>query len=296
MNQSFAQDKAMTVKDLIAKHLASIGKPETLAGVKSRGLTGQAMVNFIQGASGSLKNGTFLCVSDGNNIGLTMKFNDINYPGEYLAYNGKEVSVKDIAPGKKSPLADFIFSYNALVKEGFLGGVLSVAWPLLNHREGQPEFQIKQDKIKDYEFYVLEKNIANNIAVKLFFDSKTFRHMRTEYRVRHKNNIAANSSIVTNNAGMTAAPAAASARGTAEFAPNQTIRESEPDSIYTLIEKFDLHAVVGGKASGLVLPSSYGIEFSLEGHGQSFLAQWSVLVDHWMNNGQVDQNFFIASK
>jgi hypothetical protein len=296
-NEAFAQENGMTVKDLIAKHLASIGSPETLAKVTSRGMTGKAAVNFIQGASGLLNDGTFLCVSEGKNIGMTMKFNDVHYPGEYIAYNGKETSVKDIVPGQKSPLALFLFTYNSMIKEGFFGGVLSTAWPLLKSGEELTGYQLKKDKIKDKEFYVLEKNLLN-INVKLFFDVNTYRHMRTEYLVHLKENIASNSNVVTNNSSMgTAASTPSSAsRSSAEFAPTPTIRESQPDSIYKLIEKFDLHAAIGGKASGLILPVSYGIEFSSEGNA-TFLAQWSVLVDHWMNNGaKVDPSFFIASK
>jgi hypothetical protein len=293
-NKAFAQETGMTVKDLIAKHLASIGSPEALANVKSRGLSGTAAVRFIQGGTGSLNDGTFLCVSEGKNIGMTMKFNDNNYPGEYIAYNGKETSVKDITPGQKSPLALFLFTYNTMVKEGFLGGALSVAWPLLKSDEGLTGFQLKKDKIKDIEFYVLEKNLMN-ITVKLFFDVKTYRHMRTEYLVRIKENIAANSNVTTDAGTSGVNPNTTVTGRPNDSAPKATIHENQAEYIHKLIEKFDLHAAIGGKTAGLILPQSYGIEFSTEGNA-TFLAQWSVLIDHYAENGKVDEKFFMAQK
>jgi len=294
-NTIFAQEGGITVKELIAKHIASLGNSEALSKVKSRGVSGGAGVIFIQGASGSLKDGSFLCVSDGQNIGMQMKFNDTNYPGEHIAYNGKQITVKDITPGRKSPLADFIFTYNALVKEGYWGGTLSTAWPLLHYGggEGQPEYQLKRETLKNRDFYVLERAIAQQIDVKLFFDVSTYRHMRTEYRVRHKENIAANASVVSNSG---TSVATTDSTTVAAREARATIQETQPDSIYKLVELFDQPGAIGGKEKGVILPMVYGIEYSQEGHGQSFLAQWTMILSHFANNGNVDQAFFNASK
>jgi hypothetical protein len=296
VEKSFAQDQVLTVKELIAKHLAAIGTPEYLAKIKSRGVAGKAMVKFVQGASGTLSDGSFLCVSEGKNLGMKIAFNDINYPGEHFAYNGIETSVKDVAPGRKSPLADFIFTYDSILKHGYLGGILSLSWPLLDYKEGQLEFQLVKEKIKDLEFYVLQTNMKD-VKIRLFFDTKTFRHMRTEYLVRHKENVAANSSIVNTDTSLSEqAPSSAPATRMSDRTPRSSIREAEPDSIYKLVEKFDLYAA-GSKEDPLFLPHSYGIELSLEGHGQSFLAQWSMVINVWTNNGKnIDKSFFMAQK
>ena len=69
--------------------------------------------------------------------------------------------------------------------------------------------------------------------------------------------------------------------------------ESQPDSIYLLVEEFDNFVVVGD----LVLPLNYSLEYSLEGHGATFLAKWTVLADVFTNNGKdIDQTFFSAHK
>jgi hypothetical protein len=132
--------------------------------------------------------------------------------------------------------------------------------------------------------------------VKLFFDVNTYRHMRTEYLVRLKENISSKSGVTTDSGVTSVNTSATAVSGRPnDSAPKATIQENQPDSIYKLIEKFDLHAAIGGKAAGLILPQSYGIEFSAEGNG-TFLGQWSMLIDHWMNNGKVDENFFMAQK
>jgi hypothetical protein len=288
---AWAQEKELTVAELIAKHLDSIGKPEVRANFKSRGITGKAAFVFSQGMTGSNSDGTFIFISEGKNLGLTMKFKDLNYPGEYLAYNGKETTVKDMTPGRKSPLADFAFRYNSIMKEGFLGGVQSAAWPLLYHKEGQPQdFIYKLEQIKDRKYHVLEKKLGD-VKVKLFFDSKNFHHVRTEYSVRIKNDTSANSSVrgepesTSTNAGTSSMPRMA------DLAPQASIHESEPDSIFVLIEKFERFVII----DGLSIPSAYGIEYSAEGHGTPFVGEWTILSNLWVNNGPIkDPSFFVA--
>jgi hypothetical protein len=286
-DRSLAQEKELTVADVIAKHLDSIGKPEIRTKITSRGITGAAAFNFVQGGTGSNNEGRFTCLSEGKNLGMMMKFNDINYPGEHLAFNGKETTVKDMTPGHKSPLADFIFRYNSIMKEGFVGGVLSIGWPLLN---GNPQdFTYKLEQVKDRKYHVLEKRLGD-VRVRLFFDSITFHHVKTEYMVRIKNDTSANSTVVGEATADTTV-ATTTMRKLNDIAPKATIHENEPDSIFTLTEKFDRFINVGD----LSIPAMYGIEFSAEGHGTSFVGQWSVIADGWVNNGaKIDQAFFVA--
>ena len=105
----YSNDKEITPEELVEKHLKSIGTPERIQAVDSWGISGKADVEFILGASGLLTNGQFMCVSDGTKMAIKMDFEDINYPGEYFAYDGKDVTVGHITPGQRSPLADFIF-------------------------------------------------------------------------------------------------------------------------------------------------------------------------------------------
>ena len=293
----FSQSKELTAAELVAKHLSSLGKAEAVAKVKTRGVFGDAAVQFIQGGGGQLVDGQFALGSEGRNVGMQLKFNDNKYPGEYFAYNGKEASVGNITPGQKSPIEDFVYRYSAIVKEGLLGGTMSVAWPLLNIQDRKPDLECKQEKVEDHNYYVLEygsrKNLGDDLKVKLYFDPQTFHHVRTEYRVRIKNDSSALPGI---NAGMGSSTSGIDPNSTNrsrpdERQPTSTIQTSQPDSIYVMIEKFSNFSTV----DGIVLPKDYSIDYSVQG-GQAFIAKWAVMVKFWKPNMPIVPAFFMAQK
>ncbi len=291
-----AEIKDITPEELVQNHLKALGSPEKLEEIKSWGVSGTATVEFIQGATGKLTDGFFMCVSDGPKVGLRMQFSDINYPGEYFAYDGKDVTVGYITPTQRSPIALYIFQHNSIMKEGFLGGVLTTAWPLLRIGEEKPRMKLGKASIDGQEFYELEYGAPGkrpgNMTVKLYFD-EDFHHRRTEYRVRVADDLTATQNVVSSG-GLVNTPSEPTGRP-ADRAPGATIMEGMPDSIYLLVEKFDNFAVVGGVA----LPQSYEIEYSVQGQAASFLARWDVRAQYFTSNndeGQVDQSFFVAQK
>jgi len=295
----YGQNKELTAAQLVAKHLSALGKSEALAKAKTRGVFGDAAVQFIQGGGGSLLDGQFALGSEGQNLGMQMKFSDVKYPGEYFAYNGKDTTVGYISPGQKSPIADFIFRYNGMMKEGLLGGTLSVAWPLLHLEGRQVELECKQDKIDDHSYYVLEygarKSLGGDLKVKLFFDPETFRHVRTEYRVRIKNDSSAlpsvsSSATVSSTSGLGTSDT--NRRRPDDLQPKSTIHSDQADSIYLMVEKFSNFAAV----DGVVLPKDYSIEYSAQGSGNAFIARWAVMVKFWKPNMPIVPEFFVAQK
>jgi|WetSurMetagenome_2_1015567.scaffolds.fasta_scaffold187289_2 hypothetical protein len=298
-DELFSQNKELTAAELVAKHIRALGKSEALAKVKTRGVFGDAAVQFIQGGTGALMDGQFALGSEGRNLGMTLKFKDNQYPGEYFAYNGKETSVGHITPGQKSPIGDFVFRYNAIMKEGLLGGTMSVAWPLLSLNDKPVDLECKQEKIKDHNYYVLEygsrKNLGDNLKVKLYFDPETFLHVRTEYRVRIKNDASALPSVNSGGIGSSTSGLAqndTNRRRPDERAARETIQTSQADSIYTMVELFSNFSAV----DGVVLPKDYSIDYSAEGSGVSFIARWAVLVKFWKPNMPIVPEFFVAQK
>jgi hypothetical protein len=292
-NMAVAQDNESIIREVIQKHQQSLGKAEEVAKVKSRGVSGSAGVQFTLGATGSLTGGTFMTVSEGGNIGMVLQFDDVNYPGEYFAHNGKEVTVKNITPGQRSPLGDFIFRNPGIVREGLLGGVISVGWPLLKHENERPVFLYSKGKMGDREVHVLEyspKNRLRGISVKLFFDAETYRHIRTEYEIRQHEDLTARQGIVSSIGQFDAAKPAVGSLGTVAKAPSIKGENVQPVSIYRMVETFGEFADVGG----IMLPQLYMIDYSLEGSGATFIARWLVVAEHWMNNGAIDQLFFVA--
>ncbi len=274
---SFAEDKKLEPEELVAEHLKSIGNPEVLAGIKNRGLAGTASVSFIQGGTGKMT-GSSLFVSEGNKLGIIMKFGAVDYPGEYFAFDGKEVTVGYINPGQRSPLADFIYRYNGLTEEGLLGGVLSAGWSLLNTEEKEPKLKYDREKIEGRELHELQyrsKKGLDDVNVKLYFDLETFRHVMTEYRLRVRRDMSLQSDAVVTIGGATRSAG---------------ILDPDSDSIYVLVEKFDNFKEV----DGLMLPHSYNIEYSVQGRGNSSIIHYAIEASQFMHNGEINPQLFKA--
>jgi hypothetical protein len=270
----FAKDQDSAGEQVITGHLKSIGSPEALAGIKSRAFVGTSSVDLIQGMSGNMS-GNAMFVSDGKKLAIVMKYGDLNYPGEYFAFDGKDVSVGYMSPGQKSPLADFLFRNNGLIKEGLLGGVLSGAWPLLDLKSNQVELKQREATVEGRRLYEIEyipKNRLTSMKIKMYFDPETFHHVRTEYRMRIRDD-------------MSASPGDPSS---GRF----ILREGLPDSIYVFIEKFDEFKKVGD----LTLPQSYLIDYSVEGQGHTFVAKWNLRAGQWDFNKDYDERIFKAQK
>jgi hypothetical protein len=294
-------------EQVAAAHLKSLGSPEALAALKTLTLVGTSSVEFIQGQVGNMS-GQAMCVSEGNKLGIVLKYADINYPGEYFAYNGKDVSVGNVSPGQRSPLADFIFRYNGIMKEGLLGGVFSTGWPLLNLQEKQVTLTYRETTIDGRRLHEIEyrpKQGLSDMKIKLYFDLETYRHVRTEYRVRVRDDASAGPGV----SGTT--PVQDSTRGLArqQGVPGSVVdfnagrqasstsgfdalRQGVSDSIYVLTEKFDDFKKVGA----MTLPHSYTIDYSVEGQGPTYIAKWTMKASQWAFNRTLDERLFVAQK
>jgi len=271
----YAED--LTPEQLVAGHMKSIGDPVSLLRVQSMIFVGTSEVDFILGMNGRMT-GMAMLASQGPKMGITMKFPDVNYPGEYFAYDGVNVSVGNITPGVKSPIADFLFRYNKIMKNGLLGGVFSNAWPLLDITKNSAIMKAGKAKMDGKELYELEyrpKDNHGDMRIRMYFDPETFRHVCTEYRVRTDNDV------------------------TAGFNPNpetplaiaQMVRG---DSFYTLTEKFDDFR----NAGALTLPHSYTLDYMIDGSNQSgFIAKWKIdVLQIGFNTPEIDQGLFKAEK
>ncbi|MBN2243438.1 MAG: hypothetical protein JW793_12190 [Acidobacteria bacterium] len=295
------QDGAVTPIELIDKHIRSIGRPETLAAIRSRGISGKAGVRFILGATGNLEMGDFMYVSEGSKTGLRMVFDDINYPGEHFTFDGSDVSVAYITPGQRSPLADFIFRHHSIMKEGLLGGVLNTAWPLLDMEKNRSGVKLTESEVEGRLLYELEYGTPGKrpgfMTVSLFFDMQSFRHLRTEYKVNIANDLTAARKILTGDdlslskAMDSAGDSIFIAGEPGRMTEKPTIMDSLADSKYLLVERFDNFSNVGG----VILPESYSIDYSLEGQGVTFIGKWEIRAEFYTNNGTIDQSFFQAS-
>jgi len=292
MNSGISFSKDVELEDVIQGHIKSLGSLETVEGIKIRGVAGIALVDFIQGGTGKMQ-GQAMFLSEKERLGIIMKFDAIEYPGEHFAFDGKKVMANQISPGQRSPLADFVYRYDALVKEGVMGGALSLNWPLLNANKAESKLKYKgTKKIEGTELHEIEYRFSerkfNDLKARFYFEPETFRHVRTEYRIRISGEMALQANASVRESGMPS---------TGDLSSGGSVRAGSiqdvvPDSHYALIEKFGDFK----EADGLTLPHQYDLEYSLEGQGSSFLANWTILAGQFMHSGQVDESFYTADE
>lgn len=282
-----ADDKKLSAETVVANHLQSIGRPEVLKNIHARAFKGSASFEFIQGMSGSSSSGTVIFASDGRRAAIKLSYDDLAYPGEHFAFDGQDVTVAHISPGQRSPLADFIYRYNRMLKEGLLGGTWSLSWPLLDLSKKKPDLKYKETKVDARRMHELEyrpQKSFGDLKVKLFFDYETFRHVRTEYRVRVRddNSTRPETGERRRSVGIPRYP---------DGDPRSEILDDVPDSIYLLIEKFDDFR----DHDGVMLPTLCSYEYSVEGQGNSIVAHWTLKADGpFAHNGKIPENFFTA--
>lgn len=261
-----AADK-QKAEEIVAKHLESIGTKEKRDAVKNRALVSDVQLN-IKGTPGDISGKAVIFSSGVKNLwGINLNSND--YPQDRFSFNGKDVKVGYIRPGVRSVLGGFIFSYDELLKEGLLGGVLS-SWALMDTGAKSPKLSYEgQKKIDGAEAHVISymPKSGSDLDIKMYFDAKNYRHLRTEYtRVV----AARQGSTIDNSAGQS------------------------PDR-YRLIEDFSDFQSTGG----LTLPSSYRIFYSYTATGTIQLSaaqnreiQWKFKVTNFSFNQQVDDSAF----
>jgi hypothetical protein len=262
-----AKDKKMKPEELIAEHLRSIGNSDLLSQTKSRAFVGTTNVRFVQGAIGEL-NGQCQFASEGDKLGIILKYVGQDYRGEHFAFDGKDVTVGRYLPGRISTLAEFINRFNDLMKKGLLGGALNVDWPLQTLQEIQPKLKYKKAKLAGNPMHSLEYRPSGGLEgfrIVFFFEPETFHHVKTEYKLRI-------------SAGMGGGPATG-------------VGIERPDSYYLLSEDFADFK----EADGITLPHSCTIRFSSEGQTRTFVAYWTLEAQQWFHNAPIDPDLFRAA-
>lgn len=173
----------VTVDELIARHIASIGPADVIAGIKSRVMVGEGKLESKLG-SAFIINGTGQMASQGDKVLYAMIFNSPVYPYEKAAFNGKDQSL-GLPNGKKTFLADFLKSQNSILKDGLFTGALSTAWPLLDlkSRKSVRLEYAGMSKIDDRQCYKVKYSSgrSGDLKTTLYFDAETYRHIRTSY-------------------------------------------------------------------------------------------------------------------
>jgi hypothetical protein len=261
-----AKEQKLKLEELIAKHLASIGTPEALAAAHSRTMTGAAQVIFRLGGAGSL-NGKGNVVSDGRKYLIGMDFGVVNYPADDFAFDGENVTVNNIKPGRRSNLGEFVYQHDSLLKEGLLGGTMTTAWPLLDLASRQPKLNYtglkKVEGRSLHEVKYRARKGGGDLQISLYFEPETYRHVGSRYRL-----------VVPSRMGST---------------PDDSANQRE--TVYTLDETLGNFATV----DSLTLPHFDKLTMTMEGPDGSFLTEWNIQIAKVVQNQQVDPGTFVIN-
>jgi hypothetical protein len=254
----------ITVDELIAKHLDAVGSAEARKPGRSRVVAGSSSMNVRTGGRGT-SNGAALFASQDEKVLLKAEFSNPAYPLERLGFDGRKFYARQYAPGQRSPLAQFFMSHDVVFTEGLIGGSLSSAWPFFNLPARDPKLQyVGTEKVGGRQAHRVRYVPHNGAELKitLFFDAETFQHLRTDYE-----------RVIP--AAMGATPGASA---------------SQREIRYKLVEDFsDFRA-----ESGLTLPHTYNLQFSVFQLNNSISLDWTINLTRFTFDYPLDVKEFVT--
>lgn len=280
---SLAPAAELKPEELVAKHLDSIGTADARKAIKSRVAQGTAQYTILVGGAGT-QEGKAVLVSEQNKIHLLFKFPNNIYRGEQIVTDGSKVEVAATTAQKtRSPLGTYLYTQDAAIREGLLGGVLSTAWPLFDPGVRKAKLSyvglktIDGKQLHDLR-YKPKKNSDQEID--LFFDPETFHHVLTIYKLSISQHLVSPEFQTSSGA----------------IIPSQTLGASDQvqsgqqaNTRYRVEERFSDFKT----ADGLTLPTHYDLHFTNEQQsGATAVYDWNVSFGEIMENPQLDPKNF----
>ena len=259
----YGGDASMKPEELVARHLDSVGSKEARAAAKTRVVQGAAVYRILVGGGG-LAEGKTGMVSDGRKVRFMMKF-QTDYRGETFVCDGETVHVAfSNSNQSRSPLASFITTYDVIVRDGLLGGVLSTGWALSNVADRQPKLVYEGlKKVDGRQVHQLryQPRKHSDAEILLYFDAETFRHIKTVYSISLGN-----------------LPG-----GTIIESVNLRAERSQLEERFSEFKTVD----------GLTLPTHWNLQFTRElPNGSTTVSEWDLKEDQITNNVGLDPRNF----
>ncbi len=257
-------DNKLKPEEIVAKHLASIAAPELLSSVTTRVVSGTTRAIFRQNGVQSIE-GSAVLASDGSKNLFSLFFNHPQYPYERLAFDGAKMTVAEITPGYRSTLGDFFLTREAPFRHGLIGGALSASWPFLKRIDELAKLEGGDlKKINGREVYQVKylPRKGSDLAIRLYFDKETFQHIRTSY----EQTIAASQ------------------------ATTDTASARQLESKYLVTEDYSDFK----PESGLILPHTYKLEFTLTGTRGTLVSTWECAFLRFAFNQKIKAEDFNA--
>jgi hypothetical protein len=287
---TFAAAETLKPEDVIARHLDSIGTADARAAAKSRVVEGQAHFKTLVGGVGVL-DGQAVIVSEDRKMQYMMKFTNTQYGGERFIFNGDKAQIAANTAGQmRSSFGSFVYNYDAVLRDGLLGGVLNSSWALLNVPDRKAKITYEGLKningVSLHDLHYRPKK-SGDLDIHLYFDSETFRHVLTVYTLTIKPQLAHHDSGINDVASPQKASQDAPARESTDSSEIMNARQQQ--TRYRLEERFSNF----NKADNLTLPSHYDVHFTQEmGDGHTSEFEWDVATTAIHNNVTLDPRNF----
>jgi len=252
----------LTPEEVVAKHLESIGTAEARAAITSRVAQGSSDVTIRIGGHGHAIGGAVMA-SQGSMSLIGIIFGPQDYANEKAAFDGAKLTLGELTPGNRTRLGIFFRDHDIMFKEGLIGGTLSAAWPLLDLSVKSPKLSYTGvKKINGQSLHVLEyePRSGGSLNIRLYFDSETFQHLRTEYERSFT------APTVTR--------------------PDKAARQKE--NRLKFIEEFSNFKV----EHGLNLPHTYKMQLTIDSEGDPLLQDWVITLSQFVFNKNLDAKQF----
>lgn len=258
---SHAHEK-FTPEEIVSKHLDSIGSEKARSAVTTRIIAGTSHVIFRTTPVGQAT-GRAVLASEGLKSLIGMSFRSPVYPQEEFGFNGNSFIAAFVTPGIRSSLGSFLMNHDLVFKQGLMGGTLSSSWFLLDMSRRNPHLEYAGvKKIENRTLHELKYQPpgGSELKISIFFDEKTFEHVRTEYR-----------------------------RVIAATTGNRTYTNvEERESRYKMVEEFSDYKT----EDQLNLPHVYKIELTVDTQSGTFAGEWLMKLTQFNFNQKIDPNSF----
>lgn len=180
-----AQD--LKIEDVVAKHTNSIAKSEKRKELKNMLLLGTS--EFSSKLPERKSVGKVAIVSDASNLMLISSFAAESYPYEKIGLFDSKVNIPFVNSAIRSPLGDFLYEHPSILKSGLFSGSMSLQWSLLEENSRRGKINLSgTKKIDGKKLYVVDyypPGSSEEFKIKLYFDTETFQHVRSEYREQY---------------------------------------------------------------------------------------------------------------
>lgn len=254
-----ALSQKLTPTEIIAKHIASVGKNDLIAQSKRLMVVGSS--EFVRYNPEQRVPGKAVLASDGNDLAFFSTFESTDFPMERIGLFSDKVNIPTVKMGSRSPLGGFLKSWDKTLDSRIFGGIIFSTWRFFSSDSLPGKFETDgKKKIGDRDVWVLnytpKGGLTDGSYIKLYFDAENFHHLRTVYRQKEPE-------------GYTTGSGAGRTGGVSDWNADMANNAS------TLTEDFeDFRSDIG-----LVLPHKYSI---------------SLVLDGATGTGQFDYNFTIT--